>query len=65
MQRVKLLKKTKYGKMGETVVIDNNEAFGLIDSGQAQITKDMNSDDYLTSGDTNGNTVKLRTHNKG
>ena len=46
--RVKLLKDTKYGKAGETIFMDNNEAFGLIDSGQATITKDITAKDTKT-----------------
>ena len=62
MQRVKLLKPNKYGKVNEVVVIDNNEAFGLIDSGAAILTKDMTSDDYRTSGEVNGKPTQLRPH---
>lgn len=60
MLRVKILKDNKHGKKGQIVVIDKNEAFGLIDSGVAEITKDMTSDDYRTSGDKNGNPTQLR-----
>lgn len=62
MQRVKLLKKCKFGKADEVVVIDNNEAFGLIDSGIAVLTKDMTSDDYKQAGDKNGKFTKLRSY---
>lgn len=62
MLRVKLLKPTKYGSVGNVVVIDRNEAFGLIDSGQAILTKDMTSDDYKQAGDTHGSSTKLRTN---
>lgn len=51
MQRVKLLKSSKYGAKGAVVVIDNNEAFGLIDSGNAEITKDMVELDYKIKSD--------------
>lgn len=53
MIRIKLLKDNKHGKKGEVIWLDRNESFGLIDSGQAIVTKDMNSDDYKTSGDSN------------
>lgn len=46
MRRVKLLKDCKQGKAQEIVVLDNNEAHGLIDSGLAEITKDMTETDY-------------------
>lgn len=46
MIRVKILKDNKHGKAGEIVVIDRNEGFGLIDSGQAILSKDMTSQDY-------------------
>lgn len=59
MQRVKLLKATKYGAINSIVVMDNNEAFGLIDTGQAILTKDMTSDDYQTSGVKNVKTRKI------
>ena len=57
-----MLKGNKHGKVGEIVVMDNNEAFGLIDSGFAQITKDMTPDDYKQAGDKDGSTTQLRTH---
>lgn len=49
MRRVKLLKDCKQGKAKEVVVLDNNEAHGLIDAGVAEITKDMTQSDYKTS----------------
>ena len=33
-------------KKGDVAVVDNNEAFGLIDSGVAIITKDITLSDY-------------------
>lgn len=51
MLRVKLLKPTKYGSVGNVVVIDRNEAFGLIDSGQAILTKDMVEIEYKSKSD--------------
>lgn len=64
MQRIKLLKNCKQGRSGEVIVVDNNEAFGLIDSGFAKITKEMTSDDYQTSGDKNGKSTIIRSNNK-
>lgn len=61
MQRVKMLKDNKHGNKGAVVVMDNNEAFGLIDSGYAQITKDMTPDDYQQAGDkTSGKPTLVR-----
>lgn len=54
MIRVKLIKPSKYGAVGSSVVIDRNEAFGLIDSGIAIVSKDMLPDDYKQAGDNNG-----------
>lgn len=62
MLRVKLLKPSKYGSVGSVVVIDRNEAFGLIDSGKAVVSKDMVPDDYKQAGVNNGGNSKLRTH---
>lgn len=63
MQRIKFIKAHKQYKQGEVTVIDNNEAFGLIDSGVAILTKDMTSDDYKQAGVTNGKPFKLRINN--
>jgi hypothetical protein len=65
MQRIKLVKDWKAYKAGRVLVIDNNEAFGLIDSGKAILTKDMTSDDIKTksvkqAGDTHGKSVDVR-----
>lgn len=67
MLRVKLLKPTKYGSVGSVVVIDRNEAFGLIDSGKAILSKDMTSDDIKTktvkqAEDKNGKPIIIRPH---
>lgn len=62
VRRLKLLKSCKYGKSGEVLYIDNNEAFGLIDSGFAELTKDMTPDDYKQAGDKDGSNTQLRTH---
>lgn len=48
MVRVKLLKDSKHGKTGEIIFLDNNEAFGLIDSGYAIVTKDIVQSDTKT-----------------
>lgn len=69
MQRVRITKATKNYKVGEIVVIDNNEAFGLIDSGKAVISKDITSDDITTksvkqAGENNGNLIILRSHRR-
>lgn len=41
MIRVRITKPNSKYKVGDTVVVSNNEAFGLIDSGVAVKTKDM------------------------
>ena len=41
MLRVKIIAPHKKYRVGQTVEVTNNEAFGLIDSGVASITKDM------------------------
>lgn len=69
MQRVRLVKDWKAYKAGATLVIDNNEAFGLIDSGKAILTKDITSDDIKTksvkqAGATNGKPTLIRTHKR-
>ena len=48
MQRIKIIKPTKRYKVGDIVELDNNEAFGLLDSGVAIISKDMTPHDYPT-----------------
>lgn len=50
MLRIKITKNTSKYKAGETVVVSNNEAFGLLDSGYAEQTKDMTSTDMKTKG---------------
>lgn len=62
MQRIKFLKSYKQYKTGQIEVIDNNEAFGLIDSGIAIISKDMTPDDYKQAGDKNGKSTQLRSY---
>lgn len=68
MQRVKIVKPIKGFTVGSVVVIDNNEAFGLIDSGSAILTKDIVATDVkiksLDEEQANGKPTKLRTHNK-
>jgi hypothetical protein len=67
MQRVRITRKTKNYRVGDVVVIDNNEAFGLIDSGVAILSKDINSDDITTksvkqAGETHGKSTFIRPH---
>lgn len=45
MVRLKITKTGKY-KAGEIVEVSKNEAFGLIDKGEAILTKEMTSQDY-------------------
>ena len=63
MPRVKLLKDCKQGKKDAVVTLSPNEAFGLIDSGVAIVTKDMVESDYKITSDevqADGDTTKLR-----
>ena len=46
MIRIKLLKDYQSHRSGSILVVDNNEAFGLIDSGKAIVSKDMTATDY-------------------
>lgn len=48
MIRVKIVKPVKNHKVGDVVYLSRNEAFGLIDSGMAVISKDMTQVDYQT-----------------
>jgi hypothetical protein len=57
MIRVKILKDYRDFKSGQTITLSNNEAFGLINSGIAQITKDMNNRDLKVKGLKRGNTT--------
>lgn len=52
--RVKYLKDHKGKRKGETEEVSRNVAFGLIDSGVAEITKDMSPDDYRQAGGKHG-----------
>lgn len=61
--RIKFIKDHKGNPKGSIKEVSPNEAFGLIDSGVAQVTKDMTSDDYKQAGDKDGRTIKLRTDN--
>lgn len=67
MLRVKLLADWKGNKADSILVVDNNEAFGLIDSGRAIVSKDMAYNDYkITKSDeeqADGKFTNLRTHN--
>ena len=60
--RVKYIKDHKGITKGTILDMSPNEAFGLIDSGVAIVTKDMAPDDYKQAGDKNGSTTKLRTN---
>lgn len=44
--RVKILRDYKDFRKGQTLYLSPNEAFGLIDSGRAEVTKDMTEFDY-------------------
>lgn len=46
MKRVRILKNYKQYRVGDVVTVSPNEAFGLIDSGVAMISKDMTQTDY-------------------
>lgn len=46
MQRVKFIRSYKQYRQGDIESLSNNEAFGLIDSGYAIISKDMTAQDY-------------------
>jgi hypothetical protein len=64
--RIKFVRSTRFYKQGDIADISRNEAFGLIDSGAAILTKDMTSQDHkITSdeGQADVKPTKLRTHN--
>lgn len=46
MLRIKIIKAHQKYKIGEIVSVSRNEAFGLLDSGVAKLTKDMTQADY-------------------
>lgn len=46
--RIRLVKDNKLGKKGDTVEVSKNVAFGLIDSGNGVLTKDIVEQDYKT-----------------
>lgn len=48
MIRVRVIKANKKYKIGDTITLSPNEAFGLLDSGVAVISKDMTAVDYVT-----------------
>ena len=48
MQRIKIIKPHRRYKIGDTVEVSNNEAFGLLDSGVGIKSKDMVQVDYKT-----------------
>lgn len=61
--RVKFIRDYRGNKKGSTLEVSPNEAFGLIDAGNAIVTKDLVPDDYKQAGDKNGKPTKLRPHN--
>lgn len=61
--RIKFIKNHKGHAKGTVLEVSPNEGFGLIDSGVASVTKDMQPDDYKQAGDNDGRTIKLRTDN--
>lgn len=66
--RVRILKAHRDYSVGEIVEVSRNVAFGLIDSGRAEVTKDMGAPDYkikaLDEEQANGKPTQLRSHNK-
>lgn len=46
MTRIKVVRNHKQYKAGQTLILSPNEAFGLVDAGVAEVTKDMTADDY-------------------
>lgn len=58
--RIKFIKSHAKGRRGETIEVSPNEGFGLIDSGFAEVTKDLVPDDYKQAGDTNGKSTIIR-----
>lgn len=52
MIRVKITKSNKQYQAGETLYLSKNEAFSLIDSGYAVVSKDMTQTDMKTKGKT-------------
>lgn len=65
--RVKFIKKTKFYKQGDVADVSRNEAFGLIDSGSAILSKDMTEQDIKVTSDeeqADGQHSKLRSNNR-
>lgn len=60
--RVKIVNNYKQYKKGEVVDVSPNVAFGLVDSGNAIISKDMTNDDIKES--NNGGSIRLRTNKR-
>lgn len=52
MIRVKIVKPHKQYTIGDTLHLSKNEAFSLLDSGYAVISKDMTQTDMKTKGKT-------------
>jgi hypothetical protein len=57
MVRVKIIKPHKQYKVGDTVELSPNEAFGLLDSGVAEKAKDMIATDYKIRTKQSGRTT--------
>lgn len=57
-----MLKDFKEKRKNQVCEVSPNEAFGLIDSGYASVTKDMTSDDYQQAENKNGSTTQLRSN---
>ena len=66
--RVRILKAHREFTVGEIVEVSKNVAFGLIDSGKAEITKDIGTPDYkikaLDEEQANGKPTIVRTNHK-
>jgi hypothetical protein len=62
--RIKFVKDYRGKKQGDTTDVSPNEAFGLIDSGVAIISKDLTPGDYKQAGENNGKYTKLRPNDK-
>lgn len=45
MIRIKIVKPNNKYQIGQTIIVSNNEAFGLLDSGLAILSKDMTTND--------------------
>lgn len=50
MIRVKIVKPNQKYRIGDTIEVSKNEAFGLLDSGVAVMSKDIVSTDHINKG---------------